>query len=214
MIIPLGRPLPTASSDRTRRLQASNLSPTSTHPAWVNRRRERLPIWSCTGWGLPNPDVATGIGALLPHRFTLTKAPCTLASHSVRGPGGLFSVALSLGSPPLEVIQHPALWSPDFPPPAFRRRAIIWPSSSWKPALPSIRHPAATGHGTGWRRLVARVGILQLEVQGREIDNGTCNPTAVAESGSARYPAHTVKRGKVAGLQVRTKAKEARQGLA
>src|SRR6185369_10698840 len=30
--------------------------------------------------------------------------------------GGLLSVALSLGSPPLDVIQHHALWSPDFPP--------------------------------------------------------------------------------------------------
>lgn len=29
--------------------------------------------------------------------------------------GGLFSVALSLGSPPLDVIQHPALCSSDFP---------------------------------------------------------------------------------------------------
>ena len=30
--------------------------------------------------------------------------------------GGVFSVALSLGSPPLAVNQHAALWSPDFPP--------------------------------------------------------------------------------------------------
>ena len=30
--------------------------------------------------------------------------------------GGLLSVALSLRSPPLDVIQHHALWSPDFPP--------------------------------------------------------------------------------------------------
>ena len=30
--------------------------------------------------------------------------------------GGVFSVALSVGSPPLAVSQHPALWSPDFPP--------------------------------------------------------------------------------------------------
>ena len=56
------------------------------------------------------------------------QARCTLTSRSVRCPGGLFSVALSLGSPPLEVIQHPALRSPDFPPPAFRQRAIIWSS--------------------------------------------------------------------------------------
>ena len=123
-------------------------------------------FWSCTGWGLPNPGVATGIGALLPHRFTLAKEPRTLTSHTVRGPGGLFSVALSLGSPPLEVIQHPALRSPDFPPPhlmtggdhlAFfflekgvaRRPAIIgiWPSNALAPAGLNDWHPV-TEHGT------------------------------------------------------------------
>ena len=44
---------------------------------------------------------------------------CTAVIRSVHGPGGLFSVALSLGSPPLDVIQHPALRSPDFPPPTW-----------------------------------------------------------------------------------------------
>jgi len=32
-----------------------------------------------------------------------------------RAIGGLFSVALSCGSPRLAVSQHPALWSPDLP---------------------------------------------------------------------------------------------------
>jgi len=36
------------------------------------------------------------------------------SSQESRG-GGLLSVALSLGSPPLAVSQHRALWSPDFP---------------------------------------------------------------------------------------------------
>ena len=36
--------------------------------------------------------------------------------------GGVFSVALSLGSPSLAVNQHAALWSPDFPPRPVRRR--------------------------------------------------------------------------------------------
>jgi len=31
--------------------------------------------------------------------------------------GGFLSVALSFPSPGLDVIQHPVLWSPDFPPP-------------------------------------------------------------------------------------------------
>ena len=42
--------------------------------------------------------------------------------------GGLLSVALSLGSPPLDVIQHHTLWSPDFPPPV--RAAAIWSASA------------------------------------------------------------------------------------
>ncbi len=47
-------------------------------------------------------------GGLLPHRFTLTTHPL--------GPfGGLFSVALSVGSRRPGVTWHPALWSPDFP---------------------------------------------------------------------------------------------------
>ena len=47
-------------------------------------------------------------GALLPHHFTLT------------GPesGGMLSVALSVGSRPPGITWRPALWSPDFPPPA------------------------------------------------------------------------------------------------
>ena len=49
-------------------------------------------------------------GALLPHHFTLT------APFARRG--GLFSVALSVGSHPPGVTWHPALWSPDFPPQA------------------------------------------------------------------------------------------------
>jgi len=52
--------------------------------------------------------VAQAAGELLPHRFTLTRR--------ISPVGGLFSVALSVGSPRLDVIQHPALWSPDFPP--------------------------------------------------------------------------------------------------
>jgi len=31
-----------------------------------------IPIWSCTGWGLPCRRRYRNRGALLPHRFTLT----------------------------------------------------------------------------------------------------------------------------------------------
>ena len=51
--------------------------------------------------------VAWGAGGLLHHRFTLTSKR-----------GGLFSVALSRGSPRVGVTHHRALWSPDFPRPS------------------------------------------------------------------------------------------------
>jgi len=51
-------------------------------------------------------------GALLPHRFTLTVSP----SRKKDCLGGLLSVALSVGFRRPDVIWHPALWSPDFPP--------------------------------------------------------------------------------------------------
>jgi hypothetical protein len=51
------------------------------------------PIRSCSRWGLPCRPCCQGRGALLPHRFALARGapsrPCA---------GGLFSVALSLGS--------------------------------------------------------------------------------------------------------------------
>ena len=50
--------------------------------------------------------VTRDTGELLPHLFTLTPGSAG---------AGIFSVALSLGSPPLGVTQHPALWSSDFP---------------------------------------------------------------------------------------------------
>ena len=53
-------------------------------------------------------------GALLPHHFTLT-FPFTNEQT-----GGIFSVALSVGSRPPGITWHPALWSPDFPP--FRKK--------------------------------------------------------------------------------------------
>src|SRR6185503_3587663 len=61
--------------------------------------------------------VTRAAGELLPHRFTLT----ALRRRYV-------SVALSVGSPPLAVSQHPALRSPDFPPAALPRPATVRPS--------------------------------------------------------------------------------------
>ena len=70
--------------------------------------------------------VARDAGELLPHRFTLT------------GPeaGGLFSVALSRGSPRVAVNNHPALRSPDVP-----RRRHQGTDATAQPTRPSRPHP-------------------------------------------------------------------------
>ncbi len=67
--------------------------------------------------GFTKPARHRTAGALLPHLFTLTSrtAPSKKESKDCRR-GGIFSVALSLGLPPVGVTHHPALWSPDFPP--------------------------------------------------------------------------------------------------
>ena len=49
------------------------------------------------------------LGGLLPHRFTLTVDAWGVA-------GGFLSVALSLAFRLVDVIDHLACWSPDFPP--------------------------------------------------------------------------------------------------
>src|SRR4029078_6614814 len=67
-----------------------------------------FPIWSFSGWGLPCRTCHQVRGGLLPRRFTLTDGP--------KAAGGLFSVALSLGSRPVAVDNHPDPRSPDFPP--------------------------------------------------------------------------------------------------
>ncbi len=113
MIIPLGHTLPYASSDRTRRHRASNPYPSQSQEG----ESGMASLFGLAPGGVYRaPDVTTGTGALLPHRFTRTRSQRVAVHRSTRHPGGLFSVALSLGSPPLDVIQHPALWSPDFPP--------------------------------------------------------------------------------------------------
>ena len=57
-----------------------------------------VPTWSCFGWGLPCQLCHQNCGALLPQPFHPYLSKTT---------GGLFSVALSLRSPSLDVIQHP-----------------------------------------------------------------------------------------------------------
>ena len=85
--------------------------------AALSRQPRAVPIRSCSRWGLPCRRRCCRRGALLPHHFTLTAAK--LACH-----GGMFSVALSLGSHPPDVIRHRLSAEPGLSSPAtfrFRR---------------------------------------------------------------------------------------------
>src|SRR6478672_11231291 len=63
----------------------------------------------------------------------------------VRAIGGLFSVALSCGSPRLGVTQHPALWSPDVPRTGHRERAGTRPPGRLT-TITSVARPAPAHH--------------------------------------------------------------------
>jgi len=84
----------------------------STRPTWGHRAGHPSHIWPCSGWGLPSRPGHPGRWCALAAPFH----PCLCTA--CRAIGGLFSVALSCGSPRLAVSQHPALWSPDLPQPA------------------------------------------------------------------------------------------------
>ena len=91
--------------------------------------------WPCSGWGLPSrsghPDRWCALTAPF-HPYLCGPEPAI---------GGLFSVALSCGSPRLAVSQHPALRSPDLPRPGPRRGAT---TAATRPA--HRRHQCLPGH--------------------------------------------------------------------
>src|SRR6516164_3889386 len=135
MAIPLGRSSPSASCDRPERRRGGSpgTSDRSGAPA--------APTWSCSRWGFPCRRRCRRRGALLPHHFTLAARPARR-----RQAGGVFSVALSLGSPPPGVTRHRA---------------------SVEPGLSSPRTPAESGHPTVWHgKIWAAMGLCQSPRRG------------------------------------------------
>ena len=61
------------------------------------------------------------------------------------GTGGIFSVALSVGSPPLGVTQHPVLWSSDFPHPDLWSSRLRRAGSAVTRAAPAAFSPLYVG---------------------------------------------------------------------
>ena len=102
--------------------------------------------------------VAYGAGGLLHHRFTL--APLAR--------GGLFSVALSRGSPRVGVTHHPALWSPDFPrsgstdrgrPADLSSVSVVHALRRWPRACPWAERLTAPPCGQGHPMIVTQVTV-------------------------------------------------------
>ena len=100
-IIPLEPPLPVASSGLTRESRTG--------------RPQTLPYLALLRMGFT--ELPTSPPALVSSCLTLSPLP----RRGRASAGGLLSVALSLRSPSVPVKDHPALWSPDFPPPAFAK---------------------------------------------------------------------------------------------
>jgi len=92
----------------------------STRPTWGHWTGRPSHIWPCSEWGLPSRPGRPGRWCALTAPFH----PCLCLAAI----GGLFSVALSCGSPRLAVSQHPALWSPDLP-----RRAPLDAAATTRP---------------------------------------------------------------------------------
>ena len=127
MAIPLGHPLPSASCNRPERQREG--------PAWHPKHTgmPAAPTWSCSRWGFPCRRRCRRRGALLPHHFTLA------GRRGIPGrTGGVFSVALSLGSPPPGVTRHRTSVEPGLSSFRARRKAAIRPSGNhgiWGPPL-------------------------------------------------------------------------------
>ena len=131
--IRLGQLLPAASSGQP------------VPPFREEKRRAVLkaePIRPCTGRGLPSPPGhPDGWWALTP------------PFHPYPFRGGLFSVALSLGSPPVAVNDLPALWCPDFPPPldsgGGRQAASVISRPAGETTPAGIKNHVAPARGRG-----------------------------------------------------------------
>jgi len=86
--------------------------------------------------------------------YPVTRCALTAPFHPYRSAeaevGGLFSVALSLGSPPPGVTRHAALWSSDFPP-RYETAAATSPA----PTCGSYHAPRPPVMPPGWRATAA-----------------------------------------------------------
>src|SRR6266699_819933 len=102
-VIHLGLPLPAASCGLPASIGRAALS--------RSRREPLAPLLTLLRVGFTEPPQSPA--ALVVSYTTVSPLPRGPARNRARG--GLFSVALSRGSPRVGVTDHPALWSPDLP---------------------------------------------------------------------------------------------------
>ena len=147
----------------TRRLQQPTRTAGSGHRSRSCKQLRAAPIRSCSRWGLPCRRRCRRRGALLPHRFTLAAPP----SQSRVGSSGLFSVALSLGSRPPDVIRHRRSTEPGLSSPAEETGAAVRPTDhrgmgaarravKRRGVRTPWRGPPCCAAGRGWRAGSAR----------------------------------------------------------
>jgi hypothetical protein len=114
---PADKPGSVVDSHSSRRYVTATLK----QPTRIQRGpRQRIPIWSCSRWGLPCRSVAR-----LAVRSYRTISPLPAFRRRRRR---YLSVALSVGLRRPGVTWHLALWSPDFPRHPRRDDATVWPA--------------------------------------------------------------------------------------
>ena len=97
---------PQSGGDNHLSRHGSCLPAQATQPGRFRGPHHPFPIRSCSVWGLPSRPVTR----------TLVRSYRTFPPLPRQTDEAVFvSMALSLRSPSLDVIQHTALWSPDFP---------------------------------------------------------------------------------------------------
>ena len=96
--------------------------------------RHRLPIWSCSRWGLPYRPVARLVVRSYRTVSPLPRASCDAVRRSL-------SVALSVGSRRPGVTWHRTLWSPDFPRHPQGMTRLPWPTPRGDSTALPTNHP-------------------------------------------------------------------------